>query len=677
MRKFLFCIQFCCILVFSNLIATSVDGTTESIYSSVHKVLRNNDFISGIVRLKNGFTVVPGANQASCVDIDTCMKVGGYIDLRESSKINLLGDITLDSNSSFSSSGCIRGNGCTIFLSGNLILPPNVTLKFEDQTVIDALGHDIQFGDGSQFFIDTNSTLTIRNALIRYDSSGPGFPPINGSSTNSQIVVDEVDISMSDDMYCSRGSMFIHNEVCALGNNNKLFYTSVSPIYIASGGCLVLDKGTAFCYNPGSSKPDLVNMMDGTSNIYVYGADITCSTTGLLLTGGSLWFDNVASINSNIDYYLSKNISNIDYFDYGSNVKSVNWHFSSRYFAVGGYSGNLDIFSFDKNSCTSVKIQTINYGGEINQVLWSPDGRYIAVVGNAADQNLKIYFFNANTYSLTFVTGTLCGTEIKCASWAPGSSYLIVGCTDSPEHLKVFNFDNVGISQICGYNTDFTPNSVKWYEDGKFVALCESGTGIKILNFNGSSLNLTSSYPDSTTIFHDLDWNPDGTKLAVGAEGTRYQLKLFDFDGSDLYLTTSIDYCSTYGYLETFSVNSVDWTADGRYICAGGSATTKQIKFFPADLNLPADYASINYSASATVNSVCCGRDKNFFIAGGTSDMTYVYNSMYQSVSLPAGHCYGLRLGDPSRGSKYMMNVSILSGPVRSSGTIFINGRAW
>jgi len=104
--------------------------------------------------------------------------------------------------------------------------------------------------------------------------------------------------------------------------------------------------------------------------------------------------------------------------------------------------------------------------------------------------------------------------------------------------------------------------------------------GIKLEPFINVTDPLTTiDSADYGASVNSVDWSPDGRFLAVGGAGptdTTNEIQIFSFDGSSLALLTNAvaDFGAT--------VNSVDWSPCGKFLAVGGAATL-EIKIYSFD----------------------------------------------------------------------------------------------
>ena len=634
-KKHLFIMLIFSLISFFNLGAAGyVDGT-----SNIQDVLQHHVFSKGVsyaagfVKFADGFTIMPDTN----VTFSITEAVSGAIDLRTTGTIELFDDLYLASDVTFSRGGFIKGHGHAIFLGGDLVIPAGVDLRFTDSTIIDGCGHVLTMNNRAQLLVDTKTTLTLRNLILKNKLNTIARPAAKCIDWYGKLALDNVEMALVDDFYFYKGELFIHNDVVFTGSSQFVFW-GVQPCFINS--TLYFDQATTFDYRPSTTDRDLIRMQSETSSIYFDGCTLKATHTGLQLTKGRVYFDNKVTVTSAAEESVRSLGTQITQ-GYGTDIRSVVWSPDGRFLAVGGSgptSGDeLEIYSFNGSSLSGSPIASSGYGTAIISIAWSSDGRFLAVGGYVPtdDNELKIYSFNGST--LNFITsldyGNNGNTAIISVVWSPDGRFLAIGGRepfgpgDPPRYqLQVYSFDGWALDFIhtVNYGDGSIIFSVAWSPDGKFLAiggtLPVSDNELQVYSFDGSTLHLVDSksygapgYDDASV--YSVTWSPDGRFLAIGGkEPVRGdELEIYSFNGTTLNLINSKDYGT--------AIRSVVWSPDGRFLAIGGNGPTNpnndelQIySFNGSSLNFIDSENYGNYIYSAIWNP-----DGRFLAIGGES----------------------------------------------------------
>ena len=315
--KKIICILWATLYLIPNLSAESINASAGPSFQANHYVFgdRTNNII-GFARLDKGFTVMPQSTTSSILTFTGCVPIAGAIDLRETSTLNLSKNIRFDPSVTLSSGGNIYGNNNAIMLQGDLTIPAGKVIHFSSGgtyasgpgsgTAIRGNGNTITIDNWGQIFVDTNTTLTISNATIKFTKgNNPGVPPIKLAAHNSKLALDNVtlDLTTGGDFYFTQGQLYVHNDVMVTGTS-AFIYTSPVPSWITSGGTLYFDQGTTFSIAPSTytdapftlkntyTDCNFIKMADKTSTLFLNGCSLKNTATGLRLSTGTTIFDN-------------------------------------------------------------------------------------------------------------------------------------------------------------------------------------------------------------------------------------------------------------------------------------------------------------------------------------------------------------------------------------------------
>ena len=675
-RKVLFChpefisrsILIFIFLYFGVVNATSIDGTSGVVTKSSHYVFRDGDTATGFVRFGNGFTIVPGTNHASNMCLDTCISVSGGVDLRSTSTLTLLGDLTLDNDITFSSSGYIKSYGSHINLGGNLTIQRDTVLHCRGQLIIDGNGHTLYLNPHAQLFLDDAATVTLRNMVISTSLDFPGQPAINLATPSTKLALDDVELALGNDFNFKQGQLFIHNDVAVTGTS-AFIYSSTVPSYIASHGCWYFDLGTTFSYAPASTSNDLIVMSDASSELALNGCTLKATHTGMRLTKGRMFFDNKVTVN---DINENKINTTTPCTQVGSNVttgnypRAVSWSPDGKYIAVVNANGyTLQIFLFSGATPVQVGSSVATGTGPLS-VVWSPDGKYIAVVNYWSD-TLQIFAFSGGT-PVQVGSNVTTGTRAYSVAWSPDGKYIAVVNYIS-NTLRIFAFSGGTPVQVgSDVTTSDNPTEVVWSPDGKYIAVVnQGGHTLQVFAFSGGTPVQVGSAVATGSDPFSVSWSPDGKYIAVSHYGGAAfnVLQVFSFSG-----TTPTQVGSN--VTTEAQPQSCAWSPDGKYIVVVTFAG-QAIQIFSFLGGTPTQVGS-NVSTSGKAHSYCPWSPNGRYIVViiPESNILQVFSVNYQpDTSTPTlSNC--ITLGNSAQGATADVAVHVL-GRARVEVTGMVN----
>jgi WD40 repeat protein len=648
----------CLMLSITTLTATSLIYTSnQTNYQAYNYFFRKNDAATGFVRLDNGFTVSADA----CVTLDLLFSVSGALDLRETGTMKLLKDLVLDSGTTFSSGGNIKGYGHTIVLNGNLTIPSGKVVHINGNTTIDGQGNQLTIGSNAQIFVDTDVTLTLCNMTITNQQHSPTFPPIRCAALTSKLALNDVVFTPIGDFLFPQGQLFIHDDVMVTGTS-AFIYTSPVPSFITSGACWYFGTNTTFSVAPSTftdasyslrttyTNNNFIKMADTTSMLYLDGCNLFTTPTGCRFTKGTIILDNNVVCRSDTTLTLTS-ITVRAQKTYGTAyVFDLSWSPNEKFLAVGGQSptsGNeLQIYRFDGINITLIP-GAVDYGTAILSVNWSPDGRYLALGGSAptSGYRVQVYSFNGTTTLTQLLEGRIVfGSNVRTLDWSPDGKYLAavgVGATNG-NMFQVYKFNGTLLS-TCTWARYGSAGalSLSWHPGGRYIAVggeaSNNGNNVQTYYFDGLSLSLLplGQVNAGGTILSEK-WSPDGKFLALGctlATGN-YVVQVYRFDGTSLVALPGARLI-TGGYVH---YHALQWSSDGKYLAAGIRSPTagKEIQVYSFDgVNLTAvNGAQIDYAAYCS--TLRWSPDSRFLAVGGSvPNIGHTDLEVYKSNYIP------------------------------------------
>jgi len=190
-----------------------------------------------------------------------------------------------------------------------------------------------------------------------------------------------------------------------------------------------------------------------------------------------------------------------------------------------GEFGSSDIFIINADGSGLTRIT--NHPDNEIMPAWSPDGDKIAFI-SGRDGNLELYVMNADGSDQTRLTNNLAADELP--NWSPLGDRIVI---HSGSEIITINPDGTNPTNLSPAPIDRDPN---WSPDAnKIVFHSFDGNDFEVLSMDADGSNrmvLTSSN------FFDAQsaWSPDGNKIVFVGDGTG--INIMNSDGSDLQFLT-------------------------------------------------------------------------------------------------------------------------------------------
>lgn len=646
-------------LFFSKISAGSLGGSPSYFaYKPQHNVFYNRQSAIGCVRMDNGFTVTvkklgDESKIGSSVIMDTCVSVSGAIDLRDTNTIILLSDLILDHGVTLSSGGKIHGYDRAIIMNGNLTIPTNKILHISGRILLEGNGNTLSFADRGQIFVDSQSTLTLRNLTIKNTKNYPGNPCIKCTTTKSNLSFDNVEFSPTNDFFFDQGNLFIHNDVVFSGSS-AFIYRSPMPAHITSGSCLTFAPGSTFDFQttttgtPNLLGKNLFILDDATSKLYLDGSTLKSTFTGICLTKGQLILDNkVALSNRNI---LTLTSATLTCSDYTPSVY-VQWTPDGRYFFTVSMweAANILVYKYTGSSITKVAQAMLPSTNNLRKADLSPDGKYLATI----QDNTGITVYSWNGSQITQLVNVSGGGYNLGINWSPDGKYLAV---TRNSRLEIFFFNGITLNLVANTSTWGSYGMCcAWNPNGTHIASSRNDTdAIEIYKFSGTSLSLVASKIRDFSTYEPqfLSWSSDGRYFAT-TTGDGFACVWGWDGGSNIYNIWHGSGGNVY--------SEARWSPDGRYIAySNGFAIVYVFEWNSASpLNWANRVFTINVSSSN--NSSSWHPDGSCLLTEG-NNLVRIYKLDYtRSTNLPVAS-NSIVFGNSTLGSSYDLNVNGLAG---------------
>ena len=271
---------------------------------------------------------------------------------------------------------------------------------------------------------------------------------------------------------------------------------------------------------------------------------------------------------------------------------------------------------------------------------WHPSGDYLAIgkKGQEAESEIEIYEFNKET-------GLLNPTAIaninlnptrdvspQSIDWDASGNYLAVGTTESTsKEFLIYQFNQQAQTLTLNTENNFTTdvNAISWnktYTQYIAVGLNGSDSQLRILEHNCTDGTIVEIDTKDTYAVLSLDWNPDGTTLAVGksynANSAKSELEFYSFCSllKELTLIQGFEY--------TKDISSLKFNNNNTYFAA--TAKLEGINFYRPPDSIDYDYIrmftldniTLELHADITIKNCQLNFSGNSCISGNGNNIT-------------------------------------------------------
>jgi len=673
--------------------ALSIDGTESGSVSWQTSTYNfsDGDSATGYVKFLAGFDIPIDAY----VTFDISKSISGPVDLNDFGSIILNGPVTLAPNSILSQGGNIEGRGHTIILESDTTIPEGKQLHITSTTAIDGMGNTLYLEPHACLVVDNSVTLTLKNMRVKNTRNNLCNPIIRPTGHRAQIALQNVELALADDFIFREGQLFIHDDVIITGTS-VFSYRSTQQSYICDASTFGFDKRTIFFYYPSSVDNNLIQMQSETSTLYLDGATLLTTHTGMRLSTGMLCLDNNVTL-STVAQTLLTNLTGVVSKEEDQSVSTVKWSPDGKYLAVGtlynptpgdpviGKTHELQMYRFDTAiTPTLVGIASKKIRQRVYSIDWRPDGKYLAlgthnttIPGDPeipAGNEVQVYRFDAT------VTPTLIGVASKeqgvsasiPVAWSPNGNYLAIGTWIDPipgdpeivtgHELQVYSFDPISTSTLIGIASKdmgltSTVLSIEWHPNGQYIAVGtsvepvpgEPGKNIakhselQIYRFDATvtptliGITGRDQGDDSFDDVRYVSWSPDGKYLAVTVSGNPDTTHEGVSVGDELRVYR-FDGSTLIGVdsLDLGLFQRLTWSPDGSYVAGTRNLTNigsgKELFICRFDGTSLYEITEASKELGATAVGISWRADGKYIAIGTVVESTTIHDS------IPAGH---------------------------------------
>ncbi len=559
-------------------------------------------------------------------------------------------------------------------------IPEDRQIHITQDTLIDGGGRTFELEREACIIVDHGVTLTLRNMRIKNTRNNLANPIIRPTGHGAQVAFQNVECALASDFIFRDGQMFIHDDVVISGTH-IFSYRSTRESYICDGATLGFENGSTFFYYPSSQDNHLIQMASDTSSIYLDGAMLLTTHTGMRLSRGTLCLDNSVTLSG---YARTKLVMDFDnpIFEVefgGPNVPAVSWSPDGRYLAIGAQKSAVNeirIYAFDGTKFATNPISPTEINGSVQSIKWSPDGKYL-VVGIYDTKKIEIYSFDGVTLSLVDDMGGL--DFVFSVGWHPSGKFIAVGTGGLSDKIFVYGFDgeNISPSSVASELMGSDVQALAWSPDGRFLAVGTNnntsglpsgaaGKELFVYEFDAQVQTLTlltGACDDIGVIVFYLAWSPDGNFLAVstannttgnpsGAAGSEFIV----YDFNDLTKTLAVNASSG----AALTTDAVSWSPNGKYVATGD--TSIRIYRFDNGSVLSED----NFSVASRIRDLSWHPDGQYLSVvanNNTNSELRIYKANYSFDMTLHGLNNGIIFGDSSQlDGSGNLDVQVLGG---------------
>lgn len=164
--------------------------------------------------------------------------------------------------------------------------------------VIDGRGRVLKIQEADSLLVSDAKQLCLKDLKLIGAGSDVTTSRLRCAGSRSQLTFDDVTVFLDPLFNIKQGNLLIKNNVSLRGRGNVLAWTSTGTLTIDSFACLSFEHGTTFSYDSASARRDRLVMTDLSSALRFDNASLCATHTGLILSNGSIFFDNLVTVSS-------------------------------------------------------------------------------------------------------------------------------------------------------------------------------------------------------------------------------------------------------------------------------------------------------------------------------------------------------------------------------------------
>lgn len=284
-----------------------------------------------------------------------------------------------------------------------------------------------------------------------------------------------------------------------------------------------------------------VYSFDGASLSFIDGVNLGEDVNSVRWHPTNDWIAAARDSDSGGEVYIysfnGTSLSLLDEQNIGSNTNAVAWHPDGDYLAVGSNANRSEfqVYPISGGGIFGTPA-TISFSNvDCNSVAWSPDGNYVVAGSDASGSfdELRVYAFTPGAPpTLTLNASFNVGQQVNSVDWNPVEDVIAIGVRGGSQRLLLYRFSPGSLTEIIHTAAIGTSVfSVNWGLDGACLAagLKNNSEG------SGGELRTYQFYEDNLSQEDDIEigsntnsvrWSNDGQYLASGDSGDMLRVAL-------------------------------------------------------------------------------------------------------------------------------------------------------
>jgi WD40 repeat protein len=229
-------------------------------------------------------------------------------------------------------------------------------------------------------------------------------------------------------------------------------------------------------------------------------------------------------------------------------VEDLAWSPDGSRLVTSGQDGALLVWQVDTSTSSELPNPDKH---RFSSLGWSPDGQRIVA---SSQRDLASVIWNVETDERIELDQGDLSCYLASPSWSPEGDRFVTGCVrreikDTP--ARIWDADTGEELQRLA-SEDGNSLAVEWSPDGGSIAVAYSEMMIHIVDMESSETQ--TRFSGHSDIIADLSWSPNGQRV-ISADGGGFA-RAWDAASGDQILSFKL----------TNTLNSVDWSPDGRYV---------------------------------------------------------------------------------------------------------------
>lgn len=168
-----------------------------------------------------------------------------------------------------------------------------VTTTFSGLCTINGNGNKVYLNEDGSLNIASGSQLKLQNLEL----VGLRQNNLQCLADDAEVIFEDCILTITSNYVFDTGSILFKGDVVISGTS-KFTYSASCSSTIDSYSTLKVSSDSTFSYAPSISKRDLIYMNDNTSLLYLDGCTLHSTTTGLRLTRGKLFIENLVTLDA-------------------------------------------------------------------------------------------------------------------------------------------------------------------------------------------------------------------------------------------------------------------------------------------------------------------------------------------------------------------------------------------